>query len=216
MFKIDLHTHSEASRDGSIKSSQYVDILQLKRLDYIAITDHNKISFATKLNKQLGDKIIIGEEINTKEGEIIGLFLKELIPRNLSVKDTVNAIKEQSGLVYIPHPFETVRRGISRQVLKSIINQVDVIEIFNGRAFFQNKSKVASDFAIEHKKPGAASSDAHGLKGLASTYSIIAERPTAKNLPALLSKATFSTDRPPLITLAYPKYNRIKKGWPRD
>jgi predicted metal-dependent phosphoesterase TrpH len=74
MYKIDLHTHSSASSDGGITADQYSKIISQNILDYVAITDHNKVSFAMKLSEELGDKIIVGEEIMTSEGEIIGLF----------------------------------------------------------------------------------------------------------------------------------------------
>jgi predicted metal-dependent phosphoesterase TrpH len=185
-------------------------------LDYIAITDHNKIEFATELKKELGAHIIIGEEINTTEGELIGLFLSKRVPRDLSAKQTVAAIKAQGGLVYIPHPFETVRRGVTKETLQSIIDDVDIIEVYNGRAVFQNMGPQALTAARLAKKAGAASSDAHGAKGLGTAYSLISEEPTAKSLVRLLNKGQLETRRPPLHTLLYPKLNRIKKGWPRD
>ena len=216
MYKIDLHTHSIKSRDGSITAEQYTEALENGLLDYIAITDHNHIDFATKLQKSLGDKIIIGEEINSLEGEIIGLFLTESVPRDLSAKDTIKAIKKQKGLVYIPHPFETVRQGISKTSLESIIDEVDIIEIYNGRAFFQNKGPQAVTTARIYNKPGAASSDAHGIKGLGTAYANVAKKPTPENLPEQLHTAKLSMQRPPMKTLLYPKINRIKKGWVRD
>ncbi len=216
MYKVDLHTHSAKSRDGSITEEQYAGIIENGVLDYIAITDHNHIDFATNLQKSLGSKIIVGEEINTLEGEIIGLFLTEKVPRDLSAKDTVKAIKKQNGLVYIPHPFETVRHGISKQTLDSIIDDVDIIEVYNGRAFFQNKGPQAATVARIAEKPGTASSDAHGLKGLGTAYANIEKKPTADNLAEQLHTAKLAMQRPPLKTLLYPKINRIKKGWIRD
>lgn len=216
MYKIDLHTHSVASRDGAISAKQYAAAIEARLLDYIAITDHNKVDFALELKKSLGEHIIVGEEINTLEGEIIGLFLKERVARDLSAQDTVKAIRDQGGLVYIPHPFETVRKGISQTTLESIIDDVDIIEVYNGRAVFQNMGPKAFAAARLNQKPGAASSDAHGAKGLGSAYSEINKIPRASNLVKLLHEARLETRRPPLQTLLYPKLNRIRKGWPRD
>lgn len=215
MLRIDLHTHSQDSPDGSITSEQYVHIFENGILDYIAITDHDSIKFATNLQKSLGDKIIVGEEITTSQGEIIGLFLNEVIRPGMSAADTVKAIKSQRGLVYIPHPFETVRKGISKQTLESIIDDVDIIETYNGRAFFQNKGPEAATMARISNIPGTASSDAHGMKGLGTAYANIEKEPTAANLPKQLQTAKLSMQRPPLKTLLYPKINRIKKGLKR-
>lgn len=216
MYKIDLHTHSIASRDGGITAEQYKFTLTNKTLDYIAVTDHNRINFAKQLQETLGDHIIVGEEINTIEGEIIGLFLSEVIPRDLPAREAAMRIKAQGGLVYVPHPFETVRRGIQPATLEELIDMVDIIEVYNGRAVFQNKGPQATTAARLANKPGAASSDAHGLKGLACAYSEIKQRPNAKNLPELLQTAHLTMRRPPLQTLLYPKVNRIRKGWVRD
>lgn len=216
MYKIDLHSHSIASRDGGITPTQYQQILEDGKLDYIAITDHNKIELATELHDALGNAIIVGEEINSTDGEIIGLFLKTKIPRDLSALETAQEIKKQGGLVYIPHPFETVRRGISNETMAKIIDLVDIIEVFNGRAVFQNKGPEATTVARLNNKPGATSSDAHGFKGLATVYSQIRKKPNVDNLPQLLHTAHHSMNRPPLKTLLYPKANRIKKGWKRD
>lgn len=216
MYTIDLHTHSLASRDGGITVSQYTKLIKNGVLDFIAVTDHNKIDFALELQKTLGEHIIVGEEINTLEGEIIGLYLREAIPRDLPAQTAARAIKDQGGLVYIPHPFETVRHGLSETSLSELIALVDIIEIFNGRAFFQNRGPHATTFARLHNKPGAASSDAHGIKGIGTVFSQISKSPSAKNLPELLQTAHYVTKRPPLRTLLYPKANRIRKGWARD
>lgn len=216
MIKVDFHTHSVKSRDGAITAEQYTDVIENGTLDYVAITDHNHISFAVELQKTLGEKIIVGEEINALEGEIIGLFLTEKIPRDLPAKEVVQRIKSQGGLVYVPHPFETVRRGISMQTLTSIMDSVDIIEAFNGRAFFQNRGPEATKIARLHNKAIAASSDAHGAKGLGTTFTSIAEPPSAANLVSQLQTGKLATKRPPLKTLLYPKANRVRKGWIRD
>lgn len=216
MYKVDLHTHSIASRDGGITPAQYRQVIEDGLLDFIAVTDHNKIDQAVELHEALGDAIIVGEEINAYEGEIIGLFLKERIPRDMSALETVQAIKQQGGLVYIPHPFETVRRGIPKTTLEQIMDKVDIIEVFNGRAVFQNKGPEATTIARLNNKPGAASSDAHGFKGLCATYSQLKHKPTVDTLVNQLQTAHLTMNRPPLKTLLYPKVNRIRKGWQRD
>src|SRR5664279_1477964 len=130
-YKIDLHTHSYGSPDGSLKTAQYQYFLENKLLDYIAITDHNSIATALKIQLELGGlgkRIIIGEEVTTTEGEIIGLYLAHTVPAGLSPLETVAEIKSQGGLVYIPHPFETVRSGMSEKALQTIIDSVDILE----------------------------------------------------------------------------------------
>lgn len=211
MIKVDLHTHSIASPDGSLTERDYRKMLDTGKLDCIAVTDHNTISFAKELHAKLGDRIIIGEEITTLEGEIIGLYLTETVKPGMSAADTVRAIKQHGGLVCIPHPFETVRKGVTHATLEVIANDVDIIETRNGRAVFQNKSKHAKAWAVLHRAPGAASSDAHGWHGWGRTYSIIREMPTRATLAALLASATYKVGLPGVRGVLYPKLNRIRR-----
>jgi predicted metal-dependent phosphoesterase TrpH len=211
MFKIDLHTHSSASPDGGITAQQYQNILDKSILDAVAVTDHNSIDLALQLHKELGDRIIVGEEIMTSQGEIIGLYLTETIPGGLSPIDTIRQIKDQGGLVYIPHPFETIRKGISAQTLDEISEYIDVIEVCNGRALVQNRGSQAVVWAKLNNVVGAASSDAHGMKGVGKTYSSLSEMPTKENLIVLLERAVLRTGTPSPRALLYPKYHRLRK-----
>ncbi len=210
---MDLHTHSVDSPDGSLSVNDYRQMLKNKALDSIAVTDHNKIEMAVRLRKELGEGIIVGEEIMTQEGEIIGLYLNSVIPSMLTAKETVQLIHRQGGLVYIPHPFETVRKGITLETLEIIKDQVDIIEIHNGRAVLQNCSKQASEWAANNTIPAAASSDSHGPSGWGKTYSIVRTLPTRQNLTALLQDkdTTHRYAWPGMLGMAYPKLNRLRK-----
>lgn len=211
MYKIDLHTHSLGSPDGGLTLKVYRRMLGSGDLDFIAVTDHNSIELAKKIHAELGEKIIIGEEVTAREGELIGLYLKSEIPAGMSAAETVKAIHDQGGLVYVPHPFETVRKGLPLEVLRRIAEQVDIVEIHNGRAIFKNKTKEAKDWADAHGKPMAASSDAHGWHGWGKTYSIITEAPTRSNLPELLRQVKHQVGSPGLRGVLYPKINRLRK-----
>lgn len=210
MHKLDLHTHSYASPDGSLQATDYKHMLESGGLDVIAVTDHNRIDFALKLQAELGERIIVGEEITTLEGEIIGLYLRETVPPHLSAVATVAHIREQGGLVYIPHPFETVRKGLTAASLDAIAAEVDIMETCNGRAL-QKRGPRAEQWAAARDVPGAASSDAHGKRGWGNTYSIVTETPTRKNLVHLLRSATYSTKPVSAIGRLYPKLNRLRK-----
>jgi predicted metal-dependent phosphoesterase TrpH len=209
MPRIDLHTHSAASPDGSLKAEDYKQILDSGTLDFIAVTDHDRIDFAVQLQAELGDRIIVGEEISALEGEIIGLYLQEAVPAGLSARETVERIHAQNGLVYIPHPFETRREGIPLRVLDSIAEEVDIIETCNGRTL-QDRSGQARQWSADHVVPGAASSDSHGKRGWGNTHSIIAEAPTADTLVTLLHDASHSTRSTGFVGRLYPKLNRLR------
>ncbi|NBU34127.1 PHP domain-containing protein [bacterium] len=211
MYKVDLHTHSIASPDGGISPEQYAKALENEKLDYIAITDHDRIDFALGLQKALGDKIIVGQEITTSQGELIGLYLHKAVPAGKSAKTTAQLIKDQGGLVYVPHPFETVRKGIQKDTLDSIAELVDIIEVCNGRAVSQKRALQAATWAKLHNKPGASSSDAHGYKGLGFSYSILNEVPSRGSLTTTIKMTALAHRRAPSYTLLYPKLNRLGK-----
>ena len=211
-YKVDLHTHSQASPDGSLRSITYQDMLATGGLDCIAVTDHNTITMAQQLQDELGpERIIIGEEVTTLQGEVIGLYLTRVIPAHLSLVEAVARIKEQGGLVYIPHPYETIRSGIAQEALDTIASDVDIIEIFNGRAVFQNKGRLARQWAATHAIAGAASSDAHGISGWGRTYSILNEMPTRETVVELLRSARYRQDYVGMRGVLYPKLNRLRK-----
>ncbi|HUC89730.1 MAG TPA: PHP domain-containing protein [Patescibacteria group bacterium] len=212
MYKADFHTHSIASPDGSLTLGHYRRILDSGTLDYAAVTDHNTISFAQKAQAVLGDKIIVGEEITTTDGEIIGLFLHKVVPAGLSLGEAIDRIKQQGGLVYVPHPFETVRSGLAEDALEPLSSQLDIVEVNNGRAVFQNRSAQAKAWAGKHSLPGASSSDSHGWHGWGKTYTEIAQAPDVKTLAKTLKTAKYVVQSPGLRGILYPKYNRLRKA----
>lgn len=207
-FKVDLHTHSTESPDGGIKLTEYARMLETG-LDYIAVTDHGTVAHARKLQATHGDRIIVGQEIMTTAGELIGLYLQQSIPDQLDLEAAVAAIRQQGGLVYVPHPFETTRHGLQADSLALIADAVDIVETHNGRAMFQNKSSQAHAWAAEHGCAMAASSDGHSASGWGRTYSVIAAQPKRDNLVKLLSQASYVTGFPGLRAVLAPKMNRL-------
>ena len=209
-MKVDLHTHSILSPDGGLSYDDYNN----SPLDQIAITDHDEIDFAKRLYDKLCSKIIIGQEITSSNGEMIGLFLHKKIKPGLSPRLTAEEIKKQGGIVYIPHPFETIRNGISESVLDNIKEYVDIIEVVNGRAYFQNCSSIAYKWAMKNRVVIAASSDAHGLVGWGNTYTEVSGDKEKKldsgSITYRLGDAKLSTRRVG-IGIVYPKLNRLRK-----
>jgi len=209
MIKLDLHTHSNASPDGGLQLSAYRHAFDTGLLDYIAVTDHNTTDFARSLQQELGARIIVGEEVPTQQGEIIGLYLTATIPAGLPLVETIAAIRAQGGIVYVPHPFETRRKGLSSASLDTIIQNIDIVEVHNGRAWAEPRTNQAIQWAQEHRIAGAASSDAHGRFGLGRTYMQVAELPTRETLLALLHAAAFTVRPPTLGAILEPTYNRL-------
>ena len=161
---MDMHTHSEYSPDSRTPLAAQVAALSAARIDVVCATDHNTIEGALRLRELAPDRlrVIVGEEVSTRDGEIIGLFLEKPIPRDLSGEETIARIKDQGGVVSVPHPFSRNRmRHIRREALERLWQQVDCVEIFNAREAFAGDNRRAEAFARERSIPGAAGSDAH-------------------------------------------------------
>ena len=167
MLKADLHTHTCFSPDSLTSPEKYVPACVNRRINCVAVTDHNAIGGALAVEKLASFKVIIGEEVESSEGEIIGLFLQEEVPAGLSPEETVRRIKEQGGLVCIPHPFDRFRaERLAEAALMRILPQVDIIEALNARTTLRRDNEQAVRFAQEHDLPVSAGSDAHSAREL--------------------------------------------------
>ena len=198
IINIDPHVHTEYSPDSEIPISQVINISRRKGLNGIAITDHNSIEGALKLKQNGSDGfiIIVGEEIKTSKGEITGLFLKEWIPPGLSPEETIKNIKSQGGLVCITHPFCRLRRSrLKFETLKRVIENVDIIEIFNSRNIFQADNNRAYTFAKDNKKLMMVGSDAHMAHEYGKSYIKISPFDNADEFKKNLSSAEFVTEK---------------------
>jgi len=171
MLRMDLHTHTFYSPDALTSPGRFVEACQTTGINCVAVTDHHTIRGALAMQNMAPFKIIVGQEVRAADGEIIGLFLKEDVPSRLSAEETVRLIKEQGGLVSVPHPFDRLRRkSLGEKALLRIVDQVDVIEAFNARITFAADNERAGRFAQEHGLLAAAASDAHTPGELGSTY----------------------------------------------
>lgn len=160
-MKYDLHIHSKYSSDGVLDPEKIVKIAMKRGLNGFAITDHNTIKGGIKAKRYEREnfKVIIGSEISTERGEIIGLFLEEEI-KSKDVQDVISEIKEQNGIIIIPHPFDELRHSAFHPTDEDA-KFIDCIEGFNSRCVFQKYNKEAVEFAMEHKLTITGGSDAH-------------------------------------------------------
>ena len=161
-WRVDLHAHTFWSSDCLTQYEALIEMCRQRNIDVLAITDHNRIEGALELASRRLMPIIVGEEINSTEGEIIGLFISELIPRGLSPEETIFEIKRQNGIVYVPHPFDRVRRSvIKRDALLRIADRVDAIETLNARIHIPADNISAIRFAQDRGLAQGGGSDAH-------------------------------------------------------
>jgi predicted metal-dependent phosphoesterase TrpH/glycosyltransferase involved in cell wall biosynthesis len=166
----DLHMHTSWSHDCSIDPTELVDHAEAEGLGAIAVTDHNVFGGALEaVDHAQGRQLIVipGEEIKTDaNGEVIGLFLQREIPRGLSFEDTVAAIREQDGIVYLPHPFDRMHAIPAPRALHRHLAEIDVFEVYNARLLFEAYNDEALRFARKYNLTMGAGSDAHVLQGV--------------------------------------------------
>ena len=168
-----MHTHSEYSPDSRTPLKAQAAALVAAKIDVVCATDHNTIEGALRLRELAPDglRVIVGEEVSTRDGEIIGLFLEKAIPRDLSGEETIARIKEQGGIVSVPHPFSRNRLyHLRRDALERVWQQIDCMEIFNAREAFSADNRRAEAFAKERSIPGAVGSDAHRVSEIGRAY----------------------------------------------
>ena len=162
--------HTTWSHDCTVDPADLIMYAEGIGLGAIAVTDHNVIGGALETVELARDRdlvVIPGEEIKTDgQGEVIGLFLEEEIPRGLSFEDTVDAIKRQDGLVYLPHPFDRMHSIADAATLQRHLADIDVFEVYNARLLFETYNDEALRFARKYNLTMGAGSDAHVLQGL--------------------------------------------------
>jgi predicted metal-dependent phosphoesterase TrpH len=170
LIDVDLHMHTDHSHDCATPVEVLLATARDQGLGAIAVTDHNEISGALEAASKAEDygvKVIVSEEVKTaNQGEVIGLFLKELIPRGLTIEQTVAEIKRQGGLVYVPHPFDRMHSVPDYEHLLGIVEDVDAIEVYNPRVAIGSFNEEAARFAAKYRIPAGAGSDAHVAQGL--------------------------------------------------
>jgi predicted metal-dependent phosphoesterase TrpH len=176
MIDVDLHMHTDHSGDCATPVEVLLATAREQGLGAIAVTDHNEISGALEARRQAEGsgphppvRVIVAEEIKTAEqGEVIGLFIEEKIPRGLSMAETVAEIKRQGGLVYVPHPFDRMHAVPDYEHLLEIVDDVDAIEVFNPRVAIGAFNEEAVRFAAKYRIVAGAGSDSHVAQGLGS------------------------------------------------
>jgi len=173
LIEVDLHMHTDHSHDCATPVEVLLETARDRGLGAIAITDHNEVSGALEAQRIAermdGIKVIVAEEVKTAEqGEVIGLFLEERIPRGMTMAETIAEIRRQGGLVYVPHPFDRFHSVPDYEHLIEIVEEIDVLEVFNPRVALTAFNEEAERFARKYRIVPGAGSDSHVAQGLGS------------------------------------------------
>jgi predicted metal-dependent phosphoesterase TrpH len=170
MIKVDMHLHTCRSFDSLNDPIAVMDAASERGIDVLCITDHNEIAVALRLKERFPERVIVGEEVKTAEGvDIIGLFIHTQIPRRTPARRTCELIREQGGLVYMPHPYARGKGGDGR-ILDEVADLVHIVEGFNARLHDPALNERAVAWANAHALPVGAGSDAHTLAEIGAAY----------------------------------------------
>ncbi|MFN8531696.1 MAG: PHP-associated domain-containing protein [Anaerolineae bacterium] len=161
-WKVELHSHTVWSKDCVVPFDTIIHLCKQRGIDRIAITDHNTADGALAMQKIAPDLVIVGEEIMTNKGEILGYFMQESIPAGLTPDETIRRLRDQGAVISVSHPYDRLRKGAWEESdLLAIIDKVDAIEIFNSRCLYKDDNAKAIEFARQHRVLGTVGSDAH-------------------------------------------------------
>ncbi len=171
-MRVDLHSHTMWSGDSTTTPDEVEEAVLEAGLDVLCITDHNAVRGASELAKKLPCRVIVGEELTTHAGEIIGLFLTDRIAPGTPPAEAARAIRDQGGVVYIPHPFDPMRRNMAESALYELANAglIDAVEVLNAKTSLPSLNERAAAFGAEFDLAAGAGSDAHVPLALGSAY----------------------------------------------
>ena len=170
--RVDLHSHTMWSGDSTTTPDEFEQAVVDSGLDVVCITDHNAIKGAQELAGRLPCRVVVGEELRTHAGEVIGLFLTERVPFGVPPIEAARLIRDQGGVVYVPHPFDPMRRNLAEAAIDALVAEglVDAMEVINAKTSLASLNRRAADYARDHGLLAGAGSDAHVPLALGSAY----------------------------------------------
>lgn len=172
--RVDCHLHTALSGDAVTSIDQLAERVEQEHLDVVFITDHNVTAGAVAaVERGIGTRVLVGEEIRTRDGDVIGLFLTERIPYVLPLGEVTHLVRAQGGLVYLPHPYDAGRSSLGPVATELCASgQADIIEVFNAK--IEDPAGIingrAAELAARYGLPGGAGSDAHDPEGIGAAY----------------------------------------------
>jgi predicted metal-dependent phosphoesterase TrpH len=197
--RVDCHLHTALSGDAVTSIDQLAERVEQEQLDVVFVTDHNVTAAAVAAAERgIGARVLVGEEIRTREGDVIGLFLTERIPYVLPLGQVTGLIRAQGGLIYLPHPFDQGRSSLGAVADElCATGNADVIEVFNAKIEDQTANHQAAGLAARYGLPGGAGSDAHDPEGIGAAYLEMPDFDGPADFLAALAHATITGEYRP-------------------
>jgi predicted metal-dependent phosphoesterase TrpH len=212
LVKAEFHCHSRYSKDSLVPVDKLRAECLNKGIQRLVVTDHNNIAGALNAHDLDPVLFIIGEEIMTTDGELLGIFVKEPIPGGLPPEETIEVLRSQGAFISVAHPFDTMRSGHwERDNLMKILPQIDAIEVFNSRCIDRQANKIAHEFAQEHQLLVTVGSDSHTLKEVGTSTLRLPLFEDVDSLREALKSAELSTRMSSPWVHFYSSYARWKK-----
>jgi hypothetical protein len=212
VLKADFHIHTKYSMDCHNELEDIVKRCQKLGLTCIAIADHDAVEGGLELQKIAPFKVIVAEEVQTYNGEVMGMFLKKRIASGIPLQQAIAAIKEQGGLVNIPHPFDPMRGlRLNAEEFNKLALQIDLIEVFNARVPTAQTNTKAENFARQHNLPGTAGSDSHSIAEMGSVAVTMNDFNTPAEFLAAIKTATIQGKRASPFVHFHSTMAKIKK-----
>jgi predicted metal-dependent phosphoesterase TrpH len=216
IIRIDLHVHTRHSHDSAAPVDSVLQRCRDSGLGVVAITDHDNIRGGLEARERTaGFPVIVGEEIKSTRGDIIGLFLEEAIPPRLSPLETAKRVKDQGGLVGVPHPFDRVRpTAMGRKAIEEILPWVDFLEGYNAHTLLPRDNRRGEEFADSHSLPVVASSDSHSALELGRTFTEVPAVEldgTPEGLMRAIQAGRCVGRRPNPLLMLTPAYAKLRK-----
>ena len=213
--RIDLHVHTRHSHDSAAPVESVLRRSRDSGLGLVAITDHDNIRGGLEARDRGGLAVIVGEEIKSSKGDVIGLFLEESVPPRLTPLETVKRVKEQGGLVGIPHPFDRIRpTAMGLKALLEILPWVDFLEGYNAHTMLPVDNRKGAEFAALNSLPSVSCSDSHSAFELGRAYTEVPAEDmdgTPEGLMRAIRSGTCVGRRPPPWLLLAPGFAKIRK-----
>ncbi|HEX6139543.1 MAG TPA: PHP domain-containing protein [Candidatus Limnocylindria bacterium] len=222
----DFHIHTRFSRDSILSEEKFIRIALERGLTHVAVTNHNNVEGAMAVRDRAAEMgvsdqlaVILGEEVSTADGEVVGVYLQRTIPRGLSADETADAIHEQGGLVSVPHPFDPFRPShIRRDPLERLAEagKIDMIEVFNSRVTLQRHNLEAAELAARYGIPGIACSDSHSSFEIAMSFNALPAFTSADELRAGLPDNEWHGSRSTVLihlTTRWAVWSNIVRSW---
>lgn len=205
-----IHLHTDYSYDSDISLESLARFIEAEGVRCVAITDHDTIEGARRFRHMTNARVIIGEEVTTRDGHLIGLFLRERVRPGMTARDTAIAIREQGGLVLLPHPFIKAFRCGLGEVSERIVDRLDAVEVNNAQNILRRPDRLADRFADRHNIAKFVGADAHMTSSIAPCYQMMPDFSGSRDFVPALRASVLTRGRHPLAYFAATGYRLMR------